>query len=666
MTDYQQDGGDFSVQENSTFGVDGAFNKTGNGDFSVSNDTIFRVGGQLSIVGNGAFGISGANSSFQLDNPLESSVEAGVVRIEAGAQVTLGNMLAHGNVRVGDGPAGSKLHLLGDYEQDNGSFEVFNSAEVAVDGTFTKTGNGFFGIGGATTSLQLANAAASSIEAGDVSINNSAQATLGDMLVHGNVRVGDGPAGSKLHLLGDYEQDNGSFEVFNSAEVTVAGTFTNTSAGAVNIHNATFTSGNAEVNTIWLASGTHATTDDLSIHGTTYIEHVNTSLVVQGNFSQDSSNFFLLNNATMQVQGGFSYTAGNRLEVSNNAVLTTTGANSGASVSNDVAIFSGGKATIGQLTAHGNVAVNDATSVLRVRGDYLQDAGGLSINNGGTLNVEGSFRYTIGGPSFINFGNGFLRVGDTLTIEDNHYWNLTASGGRIRVGDGLSAPAAGFVVLSTNGTLAGGGTIIGSLANNGGTVAPGISVGRLDVTGNYTQTADSILQIEIGGPLADSQYDQLFISGTASLLGTLNVGLVDLGSGVFAPSLGQTFDILKAGSGRTGTFNSVSLPHLPGNLDWQVTYLANFVRLEVIQGAAFPGDFNDDGAVNTADYVLWRKTDGTPVQYTEWRTNFGDSQSTGSGGANGVPEPAAIVLLAIYAGMSMGCSRRQSRRRTID
>ena len=63
----------------------------------------------------------------------------------------------------------------------------------------------------------------------------------------------------------------------------------------------------------------------------------------------------------------------------------------------------------------------------------------------------------------------------------------------------------------------------------------------------------------------------------------------------------------------------------------------------------FPGDFNLDRAVDAADYVVWRKTDGTPAGYNEWRTNFGWTAATGGGGISSVPEPATLLSLAIVA-----------------
>jgi hypothetical protein len=67
-----------------------------------------------------------------------------------------------------------------------------------------------------------------------------------------------------------------------------------------------------------------------------------------------------------------------------------------------------------------------------------------------------------------------------------------------------------------------------------------------------------------------------------------------------------------------------------------------------------PGDFNDDGTVDAADYVVWRKTDGSASGYNLWRSHFG--QTLGSGAAlpaaeslsSSVPEPANILLLLVF------------------
>ena len=70
-----------------------------------------------------------------------------------------------------------------------------------------------------------------------------------------------------------------------------------------------------------------------------------------------------------------------------------------------------------------------------------------------------------------------------------------------------------------------------------------------------------------------------------------------------------------------------------------------------------PGDYNDNGKVDAADYVLWRKggplkneadTPGTvnAADYTAWRARFGNPSGAGSGSGLSatVPEPSTIAL----------------------
>jgi hypothetical protein len=66
-----------------------------------------------------------------------------------------------------------------------------------------------------------------------------------------------------------------------------------------------------------------------------------------------------------------------------------------------------------------------------------------------------------------------------------------------------------------------------------------------------------------------------------------------------------------------------------------------------------PGDFNGDGGVDAADYVVWHKSAGTQAGYDAWRTNFARSTGAAAGSALGasaepssaaVPEPTAMLL----------------------
>lgn len=96
--------------------------------------------------------------------------------------------------------------------------------------------------------------------------------------------------------------------------------------------------------------------------------------------------------------------------------------------------------------------------------------------------------------------------------------------------------------------------------------------------------------------------------------------------------------------------------------------------VEYFTPVGVPGDYNNNGVVDAADYVLWRN--GGPLQnevdnpgtvnaadYTAWRARFGNTSGSGSG-VNGaaVPEASTFQLLTLcVVGLFLGCSRRFSR-----
>ena len=70
--------------------------------------------------------------------------------------------------------------------------------------------------------------------------------------------------------------------------------------------------------------------------------------------------------------------------------------------------------------------------------------------------------------------------------------------------------------------------------------------------------------------------------------------------------------------------------------------------------ATSTGDYNGDGTVDAADYVVWRKNPGgiyTQNDFNTWRAHFGHTVGSGSGaGANTtVPEPSSLVMLVVTA-----------------
>jgi hypothetical protein len=80
------------------------------------------------------------------------------------------------------------------------------------------------------------------------------------------------------------------------------------------------------------------------------------------------------------------------------------------------------------------------------------------------------------------------------------------------------------------------------------------------------------------------------------------------------------------------------------------------------------GDFNQDGAVDAADYVVWRKSSGTQDSYDVWRAHFSQSLGSGLGHSTSpvVPEPATMLLLIpVVAGWCIRGGREAQKYRQL-
>jgi hypothetical protein len=96
-------------------------------------------------------------------------------------------------------------------------------------------------------------------------------------------------------------------------------------------------------------------------------------------------------------------------------------------------------------------------------------------------------------------------------------------------------------------------------------------------------------------------------------------------------------------------------------MDHPLTVYIDNIRVGFTPPGA-PGDFNQDGNVDAADYVVWRKNLdtnnelpndndlGVPIttaHYDLWRQNYGNTPPPGSGSASAVPEPGYFAFLLI-------------------
>jgi hypothetical protein len=166
----------------------------------------------------------------------------------------------------------------------------------------------------------------------------------------------------------------------------------------------------------------------------------------------------------------------------------------------------------------------------------LTNAAGASF----TVAAGSQFSLVPGEASFFeNAGtvqlNGILAPGNVGYTQTAGMTTLAAPANSI----GLSP---GGVVNVQGGVLRGTGSITGGDVNNtGGTLAPGESPGSLTLTDDYVQGPGGNLAIEVSGPNAGIEHDQLVVGGTASLAGALTVDTAG-----FVPDTGQQFKVIDA------------------------------------------------------------------------------------------------------------------------
>jgi outer membrane autotransporter protein len=225
---------------------------------------------------------------------------------------------------------------------------------------------------------------------------------------------------------------------------------------------------------------------------------------------------------------------------------------------------------------------------------------GLVIGSGadafqlGGSSGSGTFDVTTIGPQYQGFAS-FAKVDNatwTLTGVNNGVLPWTVQQGTLNVAAGAALPSSPFAVqggiLSVDGTvgavtvnggvLMGNGTLGGLTVNGGGTVAPGHSIGQLNVNGPVSFTTGSFYQVEAN---AAGQSDKIVATGAASLTGGTVQALPQTGN----YALSTTYTILTANGGRNGAFSGVtsSVPFLIASL----SYDANDAFLTLTRNTRF-------------------------------------------------------------------------------
>ena len=234
--------------------------------------------------------------------------------------------------------------------------------------------------------------------------------------------------------------------------------------------------------------------------------------------------------------------------------------------------------------------------------------GALNISGGGIVSNDVTYiGYAPGSTGSVTVGGGGSRLNSTAvyvggdTVGSGGNGILTLGGGTVQLN-----PATGMTVWQT-GQVLGHGTIAGKLINSG-RVAPGPGPATLFIDGDFTQTKDGVLEIEIGGLAPGTQHDQLIVTGNANIGGRLEVPLIDVGGGVFNPDINDQVVILTAAS-INGSFDSLFSPNLASvnpNLAMEVVSGLDDMRIRFVEpdtSNSFSGTSEVSNWASSANWV---------------------------------------------------------------
>jgi autotransporter-associated beta strand protein len=213
---------------------------------------------------------------------------------------------------------------------------------------------------------------------------------------------------------------------------------------------------------------------------------------------------------TLTIAGDATYTGGTT--INRGAVVLGVGG-SGGSIVGNVAFCSNAADT--NCDASNNKVLAFNRSDTYSFGGTITGPGQVYQIGSGTTFLTGASDYT--GPTFVNAG--------TLSVNGS----ITSS-----------------VFVNNGGTLAGNGTVGATTILPGGALSPGNSVGLITVNGNLVFNPGSFYFVEIFGNTAD----RTNVTGTATLAGTVVASFT-------GGTLTNSYTILSAAGGRTGTFDSL-------------------------------------------------------------------------------------------------------------
>ncbi len=245
------------------------------------------------------------------------------------------------------------------------------------------------------------------------------------------------------------------------------------------------------------------------------------------------------------------------LRKSGKGTLILSGANSydgGTSVNQGV--------LVGNSGTFGTGAATIATDAQLVFDQQVDGSFGNGIEGTGTLIKDGAAKLILTGT------NGF--TGSTFV-----------QAGNLQVDGDLGGSA---VTVRSGATLSGNGKVKDTILLAGSRIAPGASIGTLELAGPFTQSTGSTYAVELN---STGQTDLINVTGTATIESGTTISVTKLDAGRLA--LGARYTVLSASGGRTGTYTTVTGPAVTVSRFIAVTpsYDATNVYLNVARSRAF-------------------------------------------------------------------------------
>jgi hypothetical protein len=597
----------------------------------------------------------------------------------------------HQTVRQ-DGVLSTGNATLGKTAAGNGTVEV-NGTWIANSMTIGDAGDGFMNILGATTiitqpftdaGIVVCNTASIGAQAGGSghvqvhgmrfeATSDTARWTLTDDLWVGGTSNGAGGDGD-LSI-----EDLGEVNVGGFAQVWAGGSITVEDGGTLNSGSIGISGGSLQVE----SGGT------FNLEAGAGVNPTNGGTVTVADLFVLGDGFFKINTgAKMNFPGGLNINGGGIMHRDPGSRLTTgdaywgdVGTAAGVHLGNQSVLETGNLYLAVSDMADTEANVNILTGADMVTNGVLSltPVGGATTS--ATLTIDGAgstFTQTDNTPKSIRVGNP---IDGTAVINVRNSAHFTTgmgdtwirAHGVINLESGAVFDARGPIRNEGQFNFLGGtlhvGQFIGDLTNQGGALAPGHSAGQTTITGNYTQQAGGSLQIELGGTTQSTQYDFVSVAGAALLAGQLQLALIN----GFVPALGDQFIVFDALT-LNGTFANVGNGQRLITPDGIGSFVVNYGSASpfdptqvVLNSFLLAGDFDLNGTVDAADYVVWRKGLGSIYvdnDYNIWKSNFGRTAGTGSTAfvsqaSIAVPEPAGPVLVALAAlTISLVFSRR--------